>query len=323
MFTAFLIYPGVVALDLFGAFDALSLADAFLAEQHQPPQFSPRLCAIDEQPIRLASGPRILPDLTLDEALKDAHSLVIPGFFEDDQHPQARQQLAHRLQQAKPKQHLMTICTGAVIAAQANLLTGHRVTTHWAWTQKLQAAHPDIDVQHDALYVRDANVWSSAGVTAGIDLALAWIRHQVGQHIALKVAKYLVVYAHRAGGQSQFGSMLAAQHTDDPQIATAQQYILENLQRDLSVEAIARITHMSSRHFSRQFTKHVGMSPGQYVQHIRLTTAQNLLETTQMPLNQVAAYIGYKDAEQLRQLFQRHLTISPSSYRQHFHAESS
>lgn len=322
MKTAFMIYDGVVALDLFGAFDALSLADALLQQQGKPAHFNPYLCACEDAPVHTASGPRILPDLIWDdERVTDA--LVIPGFFSDDLHQPARAQVSAAISNVPSTTQIVTICTGAVIAAEAQLLSGHRVTTHWAWMHALRHHYPALHVVDDALYIRDGRVWSSAGVSAGMDLTIAWIREALGAAIALQVAKHLVLFAHRSGTQSQFSTILAAQTPTTDALEAAQRHIIEHLSSDLHIEALARHVGMSPRHFARKFRQEVGVPPGQFVQLARIQAAKTLLETSTLNIEQIADHVGVRSGEHLRQLFQRHLHIAPSLYRTRFQMKTS
>ena len=316
MTTAFIIYPGVVALDLFGAFDTFAMADELLRREGRPAHFRPTLAAESLQPVQLASGPRVCPDVLWDNLAPDR--VAVPGCFLEGS-AEARADVAAALRTMKPER-AMSVCTGAFILAEAGLLDGRRATTHWQRTQQLAEMYPQIDVAGDALYVRDGGVWTSAGVTAGIDLAIALIREELGAQLALAVARELVVFAHRPGHQSQFSAHLAAQATADDRIYRVQQWVLSHLRSDLSVEALAGQAAMSHRNFARRFTAESGMTPGTFVQRARLDAARGLLETTDEGLCEIAEWCGLGSEEVLRRLFQRHLGTSPGAYRRRFGA---
>jgi len=312
MSTVFTLYRGVVALDVFGAFDALSQADAFLIQQGRAPHFRPLLAALDERPVRVASGPRILPDQCLADT--QPSTVVIPGGVRTSC-AEERAQLARFVRSLPPNVRLIGICTGAFILADAGVLAGRRATTHWGAMGTLAKRHPDVDLIPDALYVNDGRIWTSAGVTAGIDLALALIRKELGAELSLKVARELVVFAHRPGGQSQFSAQLSAQTTESDMLYEVQQYVLGHLCADLRVPTLAARAHMSPRNFARQFVQQTGMTPGQFVQRARLDAARTLLESTQFGLTDVAERCGLPSEEALRRLFRRHLDTSPGVYR--------
>lgn len=315
MSTAFLVYPGVVALDLFGPFDAFALADTLLRQAGRPAHFRPVLAGASLEPVRLASGARVCPDVVWEDL--QVERVVVPGCLPDERTAAARSQVADALRHLQPVQTL-AVCTGAFVLAEAGLLDGRRATTHWDHARTLASTYPAVEVVGDALYLDDGPVWTSAGVTAGIDLAIALIRAELGADLALTVARQLVVYAHRPGHQSQFSAHLAAQATVDDRIHAAQQWVLSHLTEDLSLEALARRAAMSRRTFSRRFAAESGMTPGAFVQRARLDAARSLLESTDLGLDGIAEACGLSSEEVLRRLFQRHLGTSPGAYRRSF-----
>lgn len=321
MQTIFMLYPGAIALDIFGPFDALAMADELCRQRGQPAAFNPVLCALTDAPIRLANGVRVLAEITLCQARPDM--VFIPGCFASTGSGELdaiADALAARTQTWGTSPRWVSICTGALALARMGLLDHRRATTHWAYLDVLSTAHPTIEVVDDALYVIDSNVWTSAGVTSGIDLALAMIREEVGAKIALEVARYLVVFAHRSGGQSQFSEHLAALSTDNDAIFTTQQYIAGHLSEDLSVERLAEVARMSPRNFARVFKDELSQTPGKYVQRVRLEAARELLEATDISIESIATRCGLGTIESLRRLLQRHLGVSPQQYRQRFRA---
>jgi transcriptional regulator GlxA family with amidase domain len=219
---------------------------------------------------------------------------------------------------ASRSRRVASVCTGAFLLARAGLLDGRRATTHWASCAELARRYPATDVQHDAIFVRDADVWSSAGVTAGMDLALALVEEDAGREVALEVARWLVLFVQRPGGQSQFSVQLAAQTAERDPVRELQAWIAEHPDRDLSVAALAARTCMSARNFARVFHREVGMTPAAYVQAVRVERAQRELEATTATIDQIARRCGFGTPETMRRAFQRRLGVGPGDYRARF-----
>jgi transcriptional regulator GlxA family with amidase domain len=211
-----------------------------------------------------------------------------------------------------------SVCTGAFALAAAGLLDRYEATTHWASCADLAAAHPLVDVLADRIYVRDANRWTSAGVTAGIDLALALVEQDHGTELAHEVAGWLVVFARRPGGQAQFSAQLRAQPARSNALAELQRWLPDHLTDDLSVSALARRTSMSERSFARAFRRETGETPAAFVEALRVEAARRLLETSDLTVEAVARAVGHRHAETLHRAFQRRLGTTPDRYRQHF-----
>jgi transcriptional regulator GlxA family with amidase domain len=220
---------------------------------------------------------------------------------------------------AAKARRLASVCTGAFPLAAAGLLDGRRAVTHWRWCDALARDFPRVRVERDAIYVRDGNVWTSAGVTAGIDLALALIEADHGAALALAVAKTLVVYARRSGGQSQFSALLAAEEAaESPRLAKLAAAISERPHEDWSVERLAAESIMSPRSFARRFPAIFGTTPAKYVERIRLEAARAALERGRQPIARIAASCGFGSVETLRRSFQRAFRVAPAEYRDHF-----
>ncbi|HEY9026876.1 MAG TPA: GlxA family transcriptional regulator [Burkholderiaceae bacterium] len=199
---------------------------------------------------------------------------------------------------------LTSICSGAFVLAEAGLLDGRRATTHWMQGRELQRAFPAIRVEEDRIFVRDGTVWTSAGMTACVDLSLALVEDDLGAEVSRAVAKKLVVHHRRAGGQSQF-SMLSELEAQSNRIQGALTYAKNHLDRDLSVEVLADAAHMSPRHFSREFRQHTGQSPARAVERLRVETARLLVEADELPIERIAAKTGFADPERMRRAFLR------------------
>ena len=213
-----------------------------------------------------------------------------------------------------------SICTGAALLAQSGLLRGRRATTHWKHVETFAHAYPDVVWDPSPIWVQDGRIYTSAGVCAGMDLALALIEEDFGSALALEVARYMVIFLRRPGSQAQFSAALTTSATGRKSLQELQVWIAENLARDLSVEALAARSAMSTRNFARVFARELGVTPARYIEQVRLEAARARLESTEESLAQVASRCGFSSAELLRRAFLRHLKIAPSQYRKHFHA---
>ena len=223
------------------------------------------------------------------------------------------------LQRMAPRvQRLGSVCNGALILASAGLLDGRSATTHWDDIEELERIGPRIRVQRDPIYVRDGNIYTSAGVTAGMDMALAMVEEDWGQPVALAVAQALVMFLKRPGGQSQFSAQLAAQFSEDDKLRELQLWILDHLDQDLSVPRLAARVAMSERNFARRFTASVGATPAQYVSRIRMEAARRKLEENDLQVSQVARRCGFGTQETMRRTFIAELGVSPRDYRERF-----
>jgi transcriptional regulator GlxA family with amidase domain len=211
-----------------------------------------------------------------------------------------------------------SVCTGAYLLAAAGLLDGRRATTHWEWCAGLAERYSAVEVDPDPVWVRDGDVWTSAGVTAGIDLALALVEDDLGAQVALAVARELVVFLKRPGGQSQFSGALAAQQATRPALRELQAWIASHLDQDLSVAALAAKAGLSERSFARAFRAEIGQTPAAYVEMLRVERARALLEDGAESLEAVTRATGFSSPEVLRRAFHRRVGVSPAAYRERF-----
>lgn len=211
-----------------------------------------------------------------------------------------------------------SVCTGSFVLAAAGLLDGRRATTHWMWCDLLQRSFPEITVEPDPIYVRDGKLWTSAGVTAGMDLALALVEDDLGPEIALEVARRLVVFVKRPGGQAQFSAGLAAQAARRDPLRELQAWVVDHLDADLSVPALAQRACLSERQFTRAFKGETGMTPAAYVEALRVERARLLLHDG-ATVDEAARATGFRSAEVLRRAFHRRIGVAPSAYRDRFH----
>jgi transcriptional regulator GlxA family with amidase domain len=221
---------------------------------------------------------------------------------------------------AEQARRITSVCTGALALANAGLLDGYRATTHWSRCDFFAERYPQVRVEADQIYVRDGNRWTSAGVTAGIDLALALVEDDHGIEIAQTIARYLVVFTRRPGGQSQFSAQLRAQDARTPAVRAVQQWLPDHLAEDLDIATLAARASMSTRNFSRLFRAETGQTPAVFVESLRVEAARRLLETTDFTIDAVARSVGFKHTETLHRAIARRLATTPARYRQHFKA---
>ena len=208
-----------------------------------------------------------------------------------------------------------SICTGALVLAKAGLLEGRRATTHWNWCDELARNYPGVTVDPDPIFVKDGNCYTSAGMSAGIDMTLALVEEDLGSDLALRIARMMVVFLRRPAGQSQFSATLAAQSQAHRSFADLLAWIADNIRRDLSIDMLARRAAMSPRNFARLFMQEIGKTPGKHVEDLRLEAARCLLESTAASLEEVAKFSGFNSAEVLRRVFARRLGTTPGQYR--------
>lgn len=257
-----------------------------------------RISAIDSADTVLVAGGDDLVRLPIDPALIEALQIV----------PDRTRRLA-------------SVCTGSFILAQAGLLSGRRATTHWRHAQRLGRAFPDVAVEPDAIFVRDGDVFTSAGVSSGIDLALALVEMDYGPELVRNVARSLVVYLKRAGGQSQFSVLMEADPPPDSPLRAVTDAITADPGADHSVKKLASRASLSTRQLTRLFQSELGMAPARYVELVRIDFARALLEAGR-PVAQAASMAGFGSTETMRRVFAKHMGITPKVYRDRFHTAS-
>ena len=223
-------------------------------------------------------------------------------------------------QTAQHARRVCSICTGAFLLAEAGLLEGKRATTHWRYVESFARKHPGVSWDPNPIFVQDGNIYTSAGISAGMDLALALIEEDLGSALALAVARHMVIFLRRPGSQAQFSATLAAQAAERKSLQELQVWIAENLAKDLSVEVLADRVAMSGRNFARVFASELGNTPARYVEQVRVEAARTLLASTEESVDQIASRCGFSSAEVLRRCFARHFKVAPSQYRKHFHS---
>ncbi len=317
------IFQEAQALDITGPLEVFAQANKFLLQHGKVtfPVYDLLLVSPNEEPVTMSSGIRLLADETF-ETFNDSNrridTLIISGGNGVENIKLDSNFIAFVKKHAEEARRVTSICTGTFALAQTGLLKNRQATTHWASCQKLADDHPDIAVEPDMIYVRDHNIYTSAGVTAGIDLALALVEEDFGRELALEVAKQLVVFMKRQGGQSQFSTTLARQHVIDHVIKDTLNWVTQNPDKDLSMETLASQSRMSERNFARVFKKEIGMTPGKYIEKMRVEIATNLIEASNNNLQQIATRSGFLSEEKMRRAFKRQLGVLPHVYRKRF-----
>ena len=309
-------YPGVQSLDVVGPFEVFASASLLLAADGRDDGYDVSLVSADGQPVLAATG-LALVTARLPDPRTSVDTVVLPGGFTHAVAADPR--VMDWIRAVAPNaRRVVSVCTGAFLAAQAGLLDGCRATTHWAYAETLAREFPAVEVDPEPIFVRDGDLWTSAGVTAGIDLALALVEADHGRETALVVARHLVMFLRRPGSQTQFSVQLAGQVAQRDPLRDLQQWIAEHPDDDLSVPALARRANLSPRQFARTFAAEVGTTPGRYVDQIRLETARRRLADTDDGVDQVARACGYGTAEAMRRAFTRELGVPPADYRKRF-----
>ena len=280
------------------------------------PAYRIRTASLGGTPVRTSSGLRLTPDESLPEHDIGPDVLLVPGG--EGTRPADPDLVAWLRAHGPSATKLVSVCTGAFLLAEAGLLDRRRVTTHWAYCATLEARFPQLTVDPDPIFVRDGNVTTSAGVTAGIDLALALVEEDLGRDAALEIARHLVMFLRRPANQAQFSTQLAAQIADREPLREVQRWITDHPAGDLSVPALASRASLSPRQFARAFAAEVGVPPGRYVNRVRLETARRRMEDTADGVEETARRCGYGTPEAMRRAFIRALGISPAEYRRRF-----
>ena len=307
--------PGVQLLDVSGPLDVLAEANRQRARE----VYRLRVMGLDTGAIHSSSGARLLPDLDFTDAPDDPVDTFLvagaPGIV-DFSADQALLDVLRRL--ALSSRRYGSVCSGALLLAAAGLLAGRQVTTHWAVAGYLADNYPDIAVDADAIIRVDGPVWTAAGVTSGLDLALAMVEQDVGRETALAVAAQLVMYFRRPGGQRQFSRDGEASLAGRSTLQDLQRWVRANLHINHRVETLAARMGLSPRHFTRLYHQQMGLTPGEWLEKVRIDHARQLLESGESSLKQIAAACGFSSSDILRRAFVRQISITPVQYRKTF-----
>jgi len=306
----------VVVIVVFDGFQSLDLSGP--AEVFAAAGWPVRVVSTDGAAVRSSSGLTVVPDGDLASARGAIDVLMVVG-GEGTPAAMRDERLRRWLRRAVGRSRRVTsVCSGAFVLAEAGLLDGKRATTHWSVCDELAARYPDIDVDPEPIYVRDGEVWTSAGVTAGMDLALAIVEDELGRDIALAIARRLVLFLHRPGNQSQFSAQLSVQTADRDALRDVQRYIAAHLDDDLSVESLATHAAMSPRHFARCFREETGVTPARFVASARIEAARRRLEESTDSVETIARDCGFGTTETMRRAFLRDVRVAPTEYRRRF-----
>jgi transcriptional regulator GlxA family with amidase domain len=314
---AIAVFPGVQALDVAGPVDVFAEANGFVPSGEG---YEIQLVSAQGGAVPTSNGTRLLADLSFSDAQRHYDTaLVAGGPTLPVDAPEARL-TAWLAEVASRCKRYGSICTGAFALGHAGLLDERTVTTHWQNAPLLAQRFERARVELDRIHVRDGNLITSAGVTAGIDLALSLVAEDHGAKVALAVAKRLVVFTQRRGGQSQFSPYLTAPADETSPVAKVQAYTMEHLRERLPVDRLAEVAGMSARNFARTFVQLAGVTPHDFVEQARVDAARNALESNDSPLKTVAYECGFGTAERMRLVFSRRLGVSPNEYRTSFRA---
>ena len=311
---AMVLFPDFLLLDMAGPMEVFSIANRYLAPGEH---YQLSTIGTEPGPLRASNGVNVQADRHIDQATECYDLLLVPGGpgAYNERHPP----LLRWLQSAVNRAGCYgSICTGAFVLGHAGLLDGYRVTTHWHYTERLIKGFPKASVETDQIYVQDRNLITSGGVTAGIDLALAVVAQDHGKKVAQDVAKVLLVVMKRQGGQAQFSPLMATVAPHETPVTRVQNYVLEHLDETFTIERMAAIATMSTRHFARMFAREVSMTPMEFLQSARIDCARNLLETSDLPLKTVAFNSGFGSVRHMRFLFSEKLGLTPTQYREQF-----
>src|SRR5213595_2530887 len=317
----FVAAPGTEIIDLVGPLQVFARAAEMFGKQNpgSPPIYSVEVISASSQRSLVTNcGLRITAHKTFREVRGKIDTLLIAGGNAIEQN-EVNADAVRWLKKIAPRSRRVgSVCTGAMLLARAGLLDGRRATTHWNWCEVLIRRAPRTNVDPDPIFVRDENVYTSAGVTAGMDLALALVEEDHGSRLALQVARNLVLYLRRPGGQSQFSAALSLQLTDRKPLRELESWVLDNLNKPLNVPVLAERVAMSPRNFARVFTKEMKTTPAKFVEHLRVETARRRLEESRNSLETIAGECGFGNVNSMRNVFQRTLKIAPGQYRRHF-----
>ncbi|MFL6721675.1 MAG: GlxA family transcriptional regulator [Sphingomonas sp.] len=311
-------YEGNTALDLVAA------ADSFYAASYLHPERAYRVitASVDGRGFRSEVGLHVMPECQLD-SIQAIDTLIIPGGA-GLRNPAVAAPIVEWIRRNHQRiRRIASICTGAFALAGTGLLDGKRATTHWRFANELKALYPNIEWDSDAIFVRDGKYYTSAGVTAGIDLALALIEEDLGSGVALDVARELVVYVRRPGGQRQYSEPLRFQAASAPKLRDLVDFIQGSLGEDLSVERLAAKGNLSVRQFTRLFRQSLDMPPAEFVERARLSEAVRRLAESAVSIDRLAQSVGYRSADAFSRAFTRRFGIAPSAYRERFSSRAS
>ncbi|MGR8952845.1 MAG: GlxA family transcriptional regulator [Gammaproteobacteria bacterium] len=319
---AMVVYPDCEIVDVTGPMDVFCFANYALRLAGQIADadsvYSLSLIADKAGPVKTASGMRIMADFAYDDVPDDIDTLMVTGApFSVE--AWTDQKITEWLPAMMPKvRRMVSICTGAFLLAESGLLNNRKATTHWLFCEHLASQYRNVQILPDKIFVRDGSIYTSGGVTAGIDLALSLVEEDWGWEVAAGVARGMLIFMRRPGGQSQFSSFAFNEAKTRKDFRELQAWIVGHPDEDLSVDILAERMAMSPRNFSRVFCHEIGMTPAKFVERARLEAARTMMLRTDLPMESIASKCGFNNSEQMRRTFQRFLSISPQEYRSNF-----
>ncbi|MCX4725565.1 DJ-1/PfpI family protein [Streptomyces sp. NBC_00440] len=317
------LFEGVDLLDITGPPEVFSLVQR---ETGGAAGYEVVLAAETLDPVTTSAGVRVLPDITFQEAsTRSIDTLLVPGAVESDSHRRVHAltdpAVVGRVRTLAARTRRVTsVCVGAHLLAAAGLLDGKRATTHWSTAQQLAADHPEVEVDADPIFIRDGDVWTGAGISACLDLALALVADDFGEALALRVARQLVMYLKRPSGQSQFSVPLEPVSTTR-RVDDLRHHIMRNIGEPLTVADLAAYAHVGERQLTRIFKAELGTTPSAYVESARVEVARNQLESTDATLERIVSSCGFGTTDTLVRAFRRRLDTTPTEYRRRFRAD--
>ncbi len=313
-----LAFPSVQLLDVTGPLQVFASANDLVAEAGEERPYLPRIVARDGESVQASAGVALATDI-LPATSTALDTLLVaggPGVEAAAADPVLTRWVRTR---AKTARRTASVCTGAFLLAASGVLDGRRAVTHWSYCAQLARRYPAVRVEPDPIFVRDGPVWTSAGVTAGIDLALALVEEDLGRAMALAVARYLVVFLKRPGGQAQFSTALSLQAAED-KFGALHEWINKNLSEDLSLSMLAAQAGMSERSFSRHYAAATGVTPARAIERLRVEAARRLLSDSRLPIKRISQRCGFGSEETMRRSFLRLIATAPQDYRSRFGA---
>jgi transcriptional regulator GlxA family with amidase domain len=315
-----LAFPDVQVLDVMGPLEVFSRTSRWLRDEghRRGHAYTVEIVGLRRGVFRTSSGLKLIADRAIGDVGRGVDTLLIAGGLGVERFRSNTELLDWIRRQSRMVRRLASICTGAFFLAEAGLLKGRRATTHWDHCDAFARQFPDVRLEPDTIFVREGSLYTSAGVTAGMDLALALVEEDFGRDIALAAARQLVMFLKRPGGQTQFSAQLAVQLAEHEPLRDLQAWIVDHPHEDLSVERLAKRVSMSPRNFARVFTREVGATPAKFVATVRVEAARRLLEETHEPLEWVCERAGLGTPESMRRAFLRTVGIAPSQYRERF-----
>lgn len=316
---AILVPPNAQSLDISGPMDAFLEANRLVADDEQ---YEVRLISVEKRRTITVGGMKIVADGSISDPDFKVDTLLVAGTPDYNKAKEMRPFLDWLKRRTSGVRRYGSVCTGTFFLGAAGLIDGRQVTTHWEQADELAEQFPEAEVMPDSIYIQDGSLYTSAGITAGIDLALKLIEDDHGRDISLRVARKLVVFLRRPGGQSQFSTHLEAQIANEDRVQALQHWILDHVDADLTLKALGDRVGMSVRNLSRVFLKETGETPADFVEKARVEAARRLLEENDIPLQRVATRSGFSNPDVMRRAFVRRMNTNPNDYRKRFrHAD--